>query len=127
MATPPVLAAVAINITPTRSYPRGNHPPPSLTAPWPWSFVGEPPDQVRPHKVRDDIGVVHVQCRRWCAEQREQYAREPFAGGLDVEILANLAGELGRGQVGSEEVHAFAQQDGGIFGQQQADRLFVEV
>src|SRR5271163_1180888 len=97
------------------SYPRGHHPPPSLTAPGSWSFAGEP------------LGVVHVQCRRWCAEQREQYAREPFAGGLDVEILANFAGELGRGQVGSEEVHAFAQQDGGIFGQQQADRLFVEV
>jgi len=61
------------------------------------------------HELGDDIGVVDVQSRRRRAEQREQYAREPFAGGLNVEIFANLTGEPGRGEVGREELDAFAQ------------------
>src|ERR1700757_1417878 len=35
----------------------------ALPGPGAWAFVGEPPDQVCPHKVGDDIGVVHVQRR----------------------------------------------------------------
>ena len=56
-----------------------------------------------------------------------KYACEPFPGGLDVEVLAHLAGQPGRGKVGREEIDALAQQHGGIFGEQQADRVFVEV
>src|ERR1700743_3752761 len=100
---------------------------PPLQPPGPRPFAGEPTHHVGTDEFGGNAGIVHVADRRRGAEQREQYSGEPFAVGLYIEVFAHLAGEPGGRQIRREEVDAFAQQHRRIFGEQQADRIFVKV